>query len=191
MVAESEVTVKASPYLSVRAFMNESLSADARERVLVRLSEESPAHASLLRQRVVVVSDRIPVLLLNRLIELMAGELRQPPEIVANSVGRRSAKDSSSGVLRLAMIMISIPSLLRKLAPVWTQMYSHGTMTSRSEDRSAVVELTDYPVVSAAGCARVTGTLQWFAEAAEKNATVHHTSCRGKGAAICRWDVRW
>ena len=191
MGAESQVTVKASPFLSARAFMDESLSAEARERVFAKVSAEFPAHATLVRQRIVVVSERIPVVLLNRLIELVAEELREPAEIVANRIGRRSAKDSSSGVLRLAMVMISIPSLLRKLAPVWAQMYSHGTMTSRSEGRSAVVELTGFPVVSAAGCARVTGTLQWFGEAAEKTTTIHHTTCRATGGALCRWDVTW
>ena len=191
MVSEREVTVKATPYRMIRSFMDENLGEEARERVLAKVSSEFPAQAALLRQRVVVATERLPVVLLNRMVELAAEELRQPPELVGNTIGRRSAKESSSGVLRLAMVMISIPSLLRKLAPVWTQMYSHGKMTSQSEGRTAVIELTDYPVVSASGCARITGTFEWFAEQAEKTATVRHSSCRAKGAPVCRWDLQW
>jgi hypothetical protein len=192
MASEREVQVKASPVRTLRAYMEEVLKPDARERVIARVSGEFPQESARFRERAPVASERVPVLFVNRLIEQVAEELHEPPAVVAHRLGRRAAEEASGGVLRLAMILISMPSLLRKLAPVWTQLYTHGKMTSTSEGNSAVVELTEFPLLSATNCARITGWFEWFAQKAEKNATVRHSVCRVRnGGDVCRWELRW
>jgi len=186
-----DVLVKATPLLALRTFMDENLSPAAGQRVLAKIGEEFPNERSRLGQRVMVVSDRIPVVLVNRLIELTADELGEPATAVAHRVGRRAAESASTGVMRLAMVLISIPNLLRKLAPVWSQLYTHGMMCSRSEGNTAAVELTDFPVRSKTGCARITGWFEWFAQKAEKTAVVHHDPCRAENGPACRWNLRW
>jgi hypothetical protein len=191
MPSERDVLVKTTPLRSVRAFLDEHLKPEAKERVIAKAAGEFPDHAQRLRERTLIATERVPVAMVNRLIELAAEELGEPPTQVAHRIGRRAADEAAKGILRLAMVMISIPSLLRKLAPVWTQLYSHGTMSSRADGKSAVVELADFPVVSATGCARITGWLEWFAEKAESGATIRHSSCTAKGDRICRWDLQW
>ena len=171
--------------------MDEYLSPDAVERVLSKAGEDFPEERARLNQRVMVASERIPVVFINRLIELTADELHEPATVVAHRVGRRAAEGASTGVMRLAMVLISIPNLLRKLSPVWSQLYTHGKMSSSAEGRTATVELTDFPVRSKTGCARITGWFEWFAQKAEKTATVQHYPCRAENGPVCRLTLRW
>lgn len=139
-----------------------------------------------------MASERVPVMFVNRLVELTAEELHEPAPRVAHRVGRRAAEEASNGVMRLAMTFLSIPNLLRKLPPVWSQLYSHGSMHFESGPGNvATMELTEYPLVSATGCARITGWLEWFAQRAEKSAVIAHKECRAEGGKTCRWDLRW
>jgi hypothetical protein len=186
-----DVLVKASPLIALRSFMSELLPPERLERVWSKAGEEFPEEKARLDRRTIVASERIRVLFVNRLIELTADEMGEPATDVAHRVGRRAAEGASTGVMRLAMVLISIPNLLRKLAPVWSQLYTHGTMSVRSTDETATIELSDFPVRSTIGCARITGWFEWFAQKAEKAATVQHDPCRAENGAVCRWDVRW
>lgn len=190
MPAQQEVLVKATPLRTVLGFMKENLGEEALSRLLAKASEEFPAETKRVAAQI-IASDRFPVVFVNRLIELTASELREPAPVVAHRIGRRGAEEASTGLLRLAMILISIPNLLRKLSPVWSQLYSHGVMRHSSEGRRSSIELVDFPVVSLTGCARITGWFEWFAQRAEKTAAVTHPECRAKGSSQCRWDVRW
>lgn len=100
-------------------------------------------------------------------------------------------EEAVNGVLRLALNFISVPNLLRKLEPVWSQFYSHGRMTIDQKEKAATIELHEFPLVSATHCARVTGWFEWFAQKAEKSAAVRHSTCRARGDAQCRWEVIW
>jgi hypothetical protein len=188
---ELEVLVKATPLRSLLSLVTEELGEAAKARILDRAAREFPAESARLQQHAPIASDRFPVVFLNRLIELTADELHEPHTSVAHRVGRRGAQDASTGVMRLAMTLLSIPSLLRKLGPVWSQMYTHGTMENTFGEKSGVVELKNFPVVSKTGCARVSGTLEWFGEQAEKNFRITHLECRANGASECRWQLRW
>ncbi|MEO8034604.1 MAG: hypothetical protein ABI837_09230 [Acidobacteriota bacterium] len=192
MASERDVLLKAAPLRTLRAYMDEHLKPEARDKVLRKAATEFPSETAHLGERPPLVTERVPVLLVNRLVELTAEELHEPATVIAHRVGRRSAEEASRGILRLAMILISMPSLLRKLTPTWSQMYTHGTMSSHSEGRSATIELTGFPVKSVVGCARVTGTFEWFAGQAEKSATVTHSVCQAKnGGDVCKWEVHW
>lgn len=191
MISETEVLVKATPLRSLLAVMTEALGEGGKTRVFDRAAKEFPAETARVRQQTLIASDRFPVVFVNRLIELTADELHEAPTAVAHRVGRRGAQDASTGVMRLAMTLLSIPSLLRKLGPVWSQMYTHGSMENSFGDKTGVVELKNFPVVSKTGCARVTGTLEWFGEQAEKNFRITHLECRATGAPECRWQIRW
>lgn len=176
---------------SLLSLITEELGEPAKVRILERAARDFPTEAARLLQHTPIASDRFQVVFLNRLIELTADELHEPYTTVAHRVGRRGAQDASTGVMRLAMTLLSIPSLLRRLGPVWTQMYTHGSMKNTFGERSGVVELENFPVVSKTGCARVTGTLEWFGEKAEKDFRITHAECRATGAAQCRWQLRW
>lgn len=187
---DETVLIKASPLRSLLALMTAELGEAGKTRILDRASREYPAEVTRIQQTV-IASDRFPVVFLNRLIELVADELHQPLATVAHRVGRRSAEDASTGVMRLAMTLISMPSLLRKLGPIWTQMYTHGSMEHTLGDRSAAVVLKNFPVASKTNCARVTGTFEWFGSKAEKNFRITHDECRANGGAECRWQMHW
>lgn len=191
LTTETEVLVKATPLRSLLSLITEELGEPAKVRILELARRDFPAEAASLLQHMPIASDRFPVVFLNRLIELTADEFGEPHTTVAHRVGRRGAHDASTGVLRLAMTLLSIPSLLRKLGPVWTQMYTHGSMKNTFGERSGVVELENFPVVSKTGCARVTGTMEWFGEKAEKAFRITHLECRANGASHCRWQIRW
>lgn len=191
VVATDVVLVKATPYRALLHFLDREVEPEVRARIVDEAAKEFPEHEAMLRARSVIVSERVPVTMINRMIELAAGEMRIPRAVLAHRIGRAAAEEAAGGVLRLALTLISIPNLLRKLGPVWSQLYTHGTMTSRSEGRSATIELTDFPLASATGCARVTGWFEWFSQRAEKTASARHTSCRADGAPIEQWVVKW
>ncbi|HET7707610.1 MAG TPA: hypothetical protein VFM36_16100 [Thermoanaerobaculia bacterium] len=185
------VMVKATPLLSVLAFMDENLAADAKESVLNGVAPEFPEEVRKVRERRIIASERFPVAFLNRLIEASAKSLNRSALEVSHRIGRMGAENASSGILKLALAMISMPSLLRKLEPVWSQLYTHGRTTNECRDKSATVELHDFPYVSATQCARVTGMFEWFAQKAERTAAVRHVSCRASRDPVCRWDISW
>jgi hypothetical protein len=185
------VLVKATPLLTVLSFMDEYLDGTAKARVLDSVAGGFPEEIKKIREHRVIASDRFPVALLNHLIERSAEVLGEEPVELAHRIGRRGAESASGGILRLALTMLSMPSLLRKLEPVWTQLYTHGRTTNECHDKSATVELHDFPYVSATQCGRVTGMFEWFAQKAERTATVRHTSCRASRGTVCRWDLSW
>jgi hypothetical protein len=187
----NEVLIKATPLRSARAFIEGSISKEAMERVLSKTIADFPDQQERLRRHTIVASERVPVRMINRMIELAAEELKEPAPQLAHRIGRRGAEDAAGTILRLAMVMVSMPALLRKLSPVWTQLYSHGTMTSSVEGKEGLIELKGFPLVSATGCGRVTGFLEWFAEKGDRRATIRHTACTSKGAPSCQWELRW
>ena len=191
MTTTETVLVKATPLMSVLAFMEENLPAQKNEAVLASLAEEFPEEVRKVRSKRILATERYPVMFLNRLIEGSAQALGEDPAAVGHRIGRRGAENAAGGILRLALIMVSMESLLRKLQPVWSQLYSHGRTSYELRDRNATIELHEFPIVSATQCARVTGMLEWFAEKAEKTATLRHTSCRARGELTCRWELRW
>lgn len=190
-VTDQEVTVKATPLQAVLDYMSANLSAEARERVFAATSAAFPDEAKIARTGRVLATERVPLRFTVNLVEATATELRRPANEVAHEIGRLGAEAASKGVMRLALTLISIPNLLRKLGPVWQQLYSHGRMVNTSAERTASIELLEFPFVSATLCARVTGWFSWFAEKAEKTATVSHVTRRARGDASCRWQIDW
>lgn len=190
MSPERDVLVKAAPLRAVQGFLQDELTPDGRAGVLEKAAREFPLEVERMG-RPVIASDRFPVVFVNRLIELAAEERRQPATAIAHRIGRRGAEEASSGILRLAMVLISMESLFRKLSPVWSQLYTHGEMKVATSPRKATITLENFPVVSRTGCARITGWFEWFAQKAEKTATVTHAACRADGAKECRWDATW
>ena len=171
--------------------MDEKLAPAAKEEILTAASADFPDEVKKIRAGSILASERFPVALLNRMIEKTADVLRRPAIDVSHEIGRRGAENASNGVLRLALTLISMPSLLRKLQPVWQQLYSHGRTSYELGERRASVELHDFPYVSATQCARVTGMFEWFAQKAERHGAVRHVACRARGEAADRWEITW
>ncbi|MFZ2492006.1 MAG: hypothetical protein WA208_11025 [Thermoanaerobaculia bacterium] len=190
-MSDQEIMVKATPLQAVLDFMTANLKPEVKEKVFIKTAVEFPEETNRVRGQKLLAFDRVPLRFTIKLVELTAEEMHEQSADVAYRIGRLGAEAAAKGVLRLALTMISIPSLLRKLEPVWTQLYSHGKMSSTCEAKSAVVELKEFPLISATFCSRVTGWFAWFAEKAEKTATVKHVSCRTRGDATCRWSIAW
>lgn len=85
--------------------------------------------------------------------------------------------------------MVSVVSVV--VHPSRSTLYSHGRTTNECRERNASVELQDFPYISATQCARVTGMFEWFAQKAERTATVRHVSCRALRDPLCRWELNW
>jgi hypothetical protein len=190
-MADPIVMVKGTPLMSIVSFMNKHLSPEAVERVLVAAAAGFPQEVAKVQGGLILASERFPVAFLNRLIEKIAEELNEPATELSHRLGRIGAESAAGGILKLALSFISMPNLLRKLEPVWQQLYTHGRTTNVSGDRDATVELHDLPYVSPIQCARVTGMFEWFAQRAESSAVVRHSACRARRDAVCRWEINW
>ena len=68
------VMVKATPLLSVLAFMDENLAADAKESVLNGVAPEFPEEVRKVRERRIIASERFPVAFLTPLLAAAFGE---------------------------------------------------------------------------------------------------------------------
>lgn len=186
-----DVLVKATPYRALAGYLGRQLTPEARARVWDQTGREFPPYQAILGKRTMLASEQVPVLLMNRLIELSAAELRVPPEQLAQKAGHEGAKEAASLTFRFAMAVLSMPNLIRKISPGWKQLHTHGRINAECGERSARIDLVDYPIVSKVTCARVTGWFEWFSTAAEKTARTRHVKCRVAGDPVEAWVVEW
>ena len=188
---DTSVLVKATPYRALVHFLDKELDSATRARVFDSAAREFPESESLIRRRLVIASELVPVALMDHLVKAAAVEVGVPAVTLAQRAGRAGAEEASTLIFRFAMAVISIPNLIRKIPPGWKQLYSHGTMNVQCEANRADVELLDFPVVSDVTCGRVTGWFEWFAQAADRSAAASHVRCRATGATSEGWVIEW
>jgi hypothetical protein len=187
-VTESVVTVKGSPIRSLQKFIDAELTPDQKERALQKLPAE---YASRLRVPI-IVTETIPVAIVNRLTEEAANVKGEPLERFARRAGRAGASEAIQGIYRFFALVLTPAALLSKAAHMWRNLYSRGELKVESQtDSSAVLRLSDFPS-EPAGCGRISGWIERLAEmTGAKEPRVTHTKCASKGAPYCEWDVKW
>ena len=185
---ETAVTVKGSPIRSLLKFVEAELNATQRAELFSRLS---PDDAARLRGHV-LVSDSLPVALLNRMTEEAAKVKQEPLQRFARRAGRAAASEAFSGVYRVFALVLTPEKLLEKASRIWGSLYNRGEMVVESRsDRGANIKLLNFPSEEA-GCARVTGWIERMVElTGVRNARVIQTHCCSKGAPACEWDIQW
>lgn len=185
---ETAVTVKGSPIRSLLKFIDGELTAPQREEMFSRLPAEDAAR---LRGHV-LVSDSLPVALLNRLTEEAAKVKHEPLQKFARRAGRAAASEAFSGVYRVFALVLTPEKLLEKASRIWGSLYNRGEMMVESRtDKGAHIKLLNFPSEEA-GCARITGWIERMVElTGVRNARVTQSRCCAKGAPACEWDIQW
>lgn len=187
-VTESVVTVKGSPIRSLQKFIDAELTPEQKEKALKELPAE---YAERLRAPV-IVTETIPVEIINRYTEGAARAKGEPLEQFARRAGRAGASDAIQGIYRFFALVLTPTALLSKAGHMWRSLYSRGEMKVESQtDSSAVIRLHDFPS-QPAGCGRISGWIERLAEmTGAKDSRVTHTKCAGKGAPFCEWELKW
>jgi len=187
-VPESPVTVKGSPIRSLLKFVEGELTAAQREELFSRLP---PDDVVRLRARI-LVTDALPVALLNRLTVEAAKVKQEPLQSFSRRAGRAAASEAFSGVYRVFALILTPEKLLEKASRIWGSLYNRGELVvERKNDRSAHIQLLDFPSEEA-GCARITGWIERMVElTGVKSPRIVQTRCFAKGAPACEWDLQW
>lgn len=185
---ETPVTVKGSPIRSLLKFVEGELTAAQREELFARLPHEDAAR---LRGQI-LVSDSLPVAMLNRLTEEAARVKQEPLQAFARRAGRAAASEAFSGVYRVFALVLTPEKLLEKASRIWGSLYNRGEMlVDKRTGRSAHIRLLNFPSEEA-GCARITGWIERMVElTGVRNPRIVQTQCRAKGAQACEWDIQW
>ena len=185
---ETPVTVKGSPIRSLLKFVEGELTAVQREEMFSRLPADDAAR---LRGQI-LVSDSLPVAMLNRMTEEAAKVRQEPLPSFARRAGRAAASEAFSGVYRVFALVLTPEKLLEKAARIWGSLYNRGEMVvESSSDHGAHIKLLNFPSEEA-GCARITGWIERMVElTGVKAPRVVQTRCYTKGAPACEWDIRW
>ena len=188
MARDESVTVKGSPVRSLQKFLEAELTPEQREAVFASLP---PPFAARMRGPV-LATETIPIWLLNQMAEAAAKAKGQPLDDFARRAGREAANDAVKGIYRFFALTMTPASLLTKASTMWSTLNNRGTMhIGGRTDRSATIELLDYPSESA-HCARVTGWIERMAElTGAKDVRVEQTQCYARGAPHCAWTVAW
>lgn len=188
---QPQVTMKTTPFSAITRYMGNRMAAADGEKLLAGLAASYPDDVRRVTSGRMLASDRLSLSFATELIERMAADLHEDPERAAYDIGWQGAEAATGTVLRWVIGLLAITSYFGKIDTVWSQYYSHGRITYAVKDRTALIELHDFPFVSSTNCARVTGSLSWFGQKAEKTAVVRHVTCRSKGEDMCRWSAAW
>ena len=185
---ETPVTVKGSPIRSLMKFVEGELSAEQRAELFARLPADDAAR---LRGHV-LVTDSLPVSMLNRMTEEAAKVRHEPLQAFARRAGRAAASDAFSGVYRVFALVLTPEKLLEKAARIWSSLYNRGEMVVESRTaHSAHIRLMNFPSEEA-GCARITGWIERMVElTGVRNPRIVQTHCFTRGAPACEWDIQW
>jgi hypothetical protein len=183
------VTVKGSPVKSLLKFLDSELTPEQREAVYLKLP---PEQGQRFRRGNFLVTETLPVSILNQLTEEAAKAKGEPVDQFARRAGRFAAGEAMSGVYRLFALVLTPTALLSKASKIWGSLYNRGDLKVKGETSTgAKVMLVDFPSESA-GCSRITGWIERMAElTGAKNARVTHTQCVTRNAPHCEWDVFW
>jgi hypothetical protein len=187
-VTELTVTVKGSPIRSLLKFIGDELDAGQREQLFDRLPAD---HAAKFRGQI-LVTDSIPVSMLNRLTVEAAAIKGEPVQSFARRAGRAAASEAFSGVYRVFALVLTPEKLLEKASRIWGSLYNRGELVvERKAASGAHIKLLNFPTEEA-GCSRITGWIERITElTGVRNARVVQTRCYSKGAPACEWDLLW
>ncbi|HJQ38546.1 MAG TPA: hypothetical protein VKB93_15515 [Thermoanaerobaculia bacterium] len=185
----SPVTVKGTAVVALAKFVEDTLTAEERERALASLS---PEDRRLFDRHLILPVDLFPLAAVNRFTIAAAREKGLPPEVFGRRVGRYAAETAVRGPMRYLAALLTPAALLARASRLWSTIYSRGEMSVEvNEPAHAVLVLKDFPSEDV-GCGRITGWMEKLTELTRvKDVHARHIDCVARGAAVCRWDVRW
>jgi predicted hydrocarbon binding protein len=185
----SRITVKGSPVKSLLKFIDRELTPEQRDHVFAKMPEE---YAERFKRGSFLVTETLPVGVLNRMTEEAAIARAESMESFARRAGRSAAEEALTGVYRLFAKVMTPTALLSRAGKVWGSLYARGSLVVTSEEsHRARLRLEDFPTEPAM-CARITGWIERLTEmTGSKNPRVNHDRCMSRGADACEWQVYW
>jgi uncharacterized protein (TIGR02265 family) len=183
-----DTKVKGSVLLSRLAFVHEQAGAEAVERVLARLPAGLRAQATS-----VLPSGWYPFELSRQLDAAIVEEVGGGRSDFFLRLGAASAERNLTGVHRGFLVPGDPHRFLSQAPQIYAFYYDRGRRTyERTGEREAVLVTEDAETFSAPDCLTVVG---WHVKALQmcgaQGVRVVEEECRARGAAVCRYRVRW
>lgn len=189
VAAVDTVTVKGAPVKSLLKFLEQELTAEQRESIYAKLPDE---FARRFRAGNFLVTETLPVSILNQLTEEGARAKAENVDAFARRAGSFAASEALSGVYRLFALVLTPTALLNKASKIWSSLYNRGELRVQGETSTgARLQLHDFPA-EAVGCSRLSGWAERMTQlTGAKNPRVTHTQCMTKKAPYCEWEIYW
>jgi len=185
---DETVTVKGSPVRSLQRFIEADLTAAQREGLFKSLPPEYATRFGA----PILVTETVPVDMLNCITEEAAKVKGEPLETFARRAGREAASDALKGIYRFFALVMTPPAVLGKASAMWSSLYNRGALRVEEQtNTSARIRIVDFPSEPAM-CARFTGWIERMAElTGVKHIEVKKTLCSTRGEECCEWRLRW
>jgi uncharacterized protein (TIGR02265 family) len=182
------IQVKGSILRSRLSMVEDLGGAEARERVLRRLTQEE--QSSL---RTVIATSWCPFELGQKLDQAIVDELGGGQASFFEKLGEASADKNLSTVHKGFLVVGNPHRFLERTPTIYSYYYDQGRREyERVGDREALLTTHDAETYSAPDCATVVG---WYRRALEmcgaKDPQVVEEACRARGDAVCRYRLRW
>lgn len=181
--------LKGNAFLWTLKFIDHHAGEGARARVLARLPPDERA----LLEGIVLPISWYPLPLFGRLLRAMDQELGNGDLSLAMERGRWVAVNDVRTIHKVFLKLFTPEWLVeRATGSLWRKFHSSGEWTTEGGDGRAHAELRDLAHVDTAVCASIGGWIVGlFQLAGAKNVEVKHPLCRGRGSAVCAYDVEW
>ena len=185
-----EAQLKGSAYLSTFAFIETKFGAEAKERVIARLSEDDRA---MLTDGLMLPIRWYPLAPFPRLLRAMEAELGRGDLTLVTDRGVWTAIHDMKTVHKVLLKLVTPNWIIEKAMRLWPNFHTSGRWEAkRLGDNGARATLHDLGVVDEAMCATLKGWILGLLQLAGiKKANVDHTSCRARGDSHCVYEVSW
>ncbi len=184
-----DAQLKGSAYHSTLAFVDTKFGAEAKQRVLARLSVEDRAMIG----GILLPIKWYPLSPFPRLLRAMEDELGAGDLALVTDRGVWAAIHDMNTFHKVILKFVTPSWLIDKGTRLWPNFHTSGEWEiSRTGEHRARAELRELGVVDEAICASLKG---WFLGlltiAGAKRSEVHHVECRAHGAVSCVYDITW
>jgi hypothetical protein len=180
--------LKGGAYLSTFRFIHEKYGADAKQRVLERLTPEDRALVGGIMLPIVWY----PLAPFPRLLRAMDEELGKGDLKLATERGVWTAINDMKTVHRVLLKVLTTQWVINSGMRLWPNFHTTGRWESVSEgSRRARASLHDLGVVDEALCATLKGWIIGLLQLAGAEPTVTHEECRARGASACVYNCSW
>jgi predicted hydrocarbon binding protein len=182
--------LKGNAFLWTLKFIDHHAGEGGRTRVLSQLEADERA----ILEGIVLPISWYPLPLFGRLLRAMDRELGKGDLSLAMERGRWVAVNDVRTIHKVFLKLFTPEWLVeRATGSLWRKFHSSGEWTTEAVGEGrARAELRDLAHVDTAVCASIAGWMVGLFElAGAKTVDVRHPLCRGRGSAVCTYDVEW